>query len=39
VNKQHVDKTGLWQYFKYNHGKTQVGKQMAPAEKRRLREE
>jgi hypothetical protein len=34
--KQHADKTGRSQYFKYNRGKTQVGNEMAPAEKRRL---
>jgi hypothetical protein len=34
VKKQHADKTGLSQYFKYNQGKTQIGKQMAPSEKK-----
>jgi hypothetical protein len=37
VEKQHADKkTGDSQYLKNNRGKTQVGKQMASAEKRRL---
>jgi hypothetical protein len=33
VGEQHAAKTGLSQYFKYNCGETQVGKQIAPAER------
>jgi hypothetical protein len=36
VKKTNADKTGLSQYLKYNRGKTQVGKQMAHGENRRL---